>query len=109
MCPVARGTTHRVVLAVLTEDLWGDPPLGARHPGPPAEAVSAHRQLLTQAKVGDHGPRPTVGVGHGHQDVVGLQVSVHWGREEWRRSDQTGRITCNLGDLRCLLYLVQLQ
>jgi hypothetical protein len=50
-----------------------------------------------------------VGVGHGHQDVVGLQVSVHWGREEWRRSDHTGIITCNLGDLRCLLYLVQLQ
>lgn len=42
---------HRVVFAVLTENLRSNPALSARNPRPPAEAVTAHRQLLTQAKV----------------------------------------------------------
>ena len=73
-----RGASHRVVFAVLAEHLWGNPALGTGHPGPPTEAVAANCQLLAQAKVRDHGPHPAMGVGHGHQDVVGLQVPVHW-------------------------------
>lgn len=42
---------HRVVFAVLTEDLGSNPALSARNPRPSAETVAAHRQLLTQAKV----------------------------------------------------------
>lgn len=76
-----RLATHRIVLAVLAEHLRRNPALGARHAGPSAEAVAAHRQLLAQAEVGDHGFDAAVGVGHGHQDVVGLQVSVDWGRD----------------------------
>lgn len=71
-----RLATHWIVLAVFAEHLRRNPALGARHAGPPAEAVAAHRQLLAQAEVGDHGFDAAVGVGHGHQDVVGLQVSV---------------------------------
>lgn len=44
-------STHRVVFAVLTENLGRDPALGARHPRPSTETVAAHCQLLTQAKV----------------------------------------------------------
>lgn len=71
-----RLVTHRIVLAVFAEHLRRNPALSARHAGPPAEAVAAHRQLLAQAEVGDHGFDAAVSVGHGHQDVVGLQVSV---------------------------------
>lgn len=70
--------THRVVFAVLTEHLGGDPALSSRHARPSTETVAAHCQLLTQAKVWDHGPDPTVGIGHGDQDIVGFQVSVDW-------------------------------
>lgn len=34
--------THRVVFAVLTENLGGDPALSARHPRPSTETVAAH-------------------------------------------------------------------
>lgn len=76
---------HRVVFAVLTENLRSNPALSARNPRPPAEAVTAHRQLLTQAKVWDYGPNPTVSTGHRHQYVVGLQVSVHYKNRDRRR------------------------
>lgn len=76
---------HRVVFAVLAENLRSDPALSARNPRPSAETVTAHRQLLTQAKVGDHSPNPTVGVGHGDQYVVGLQVSVDYKNRDGRR------------------------
>lgn len=67
---------HRVVFAVLTENLGSNPALSARNPRPSTETVTTHRQLLTQTKVRDHRPNPTVSVGHGDQYVVGLQVSV---------------------------------
>lgn len=70
--------THRIIFAVLTEDLRGDPALSARHTRPSTETVAAHCQLLAQTKVWDHGADTTVGIGHGHQDVVGFQVSVNW-------------------------------
>lgn len=76
---------HRVIFAVLTENLRSNPALSARNPRPPAETVTAHRQLLTQAKVWDHGPNPTVSVGHWHQYVVGLQVSVDYINRDRRR------------------------
>lgn len=76
---------HRVVFAVLTENLRSNPALCARNPRPPAETVTAHRQLLTQAKVWDHGPNPTVSIGHRHQYVVGLQVSVDYKNRDKRR------------------------
>lgn len=71
-CPSHLPAAYRVVLAVLAQDLWGDPALGAWHAGAPAEAVPACRQLLAEAKVGNHGAHAPVGVGHGHQDVVRL-------------------------------------
>lgn len=75
-CDRCASLTHRVVLEVLTEDLWSNPALGPWNPGPSTETVTSHRQLLTQAEVGDHGPDSAVCVRHGYQNVVGLQVSV---------------------------------
>lgn len=69
--------THGVLLAVLTQHLRGDPAFSAGHPRAAAEAVSAHCQLLAEAEVGDHGLDPAVRIGHGEEDVVGLQVSVN--------------------------------
>lgn len=69
--------THGVLLAVFAQHLRGDPTFGARHPRAAAEAVPAHGQLLAEAEVGDHGLDPAVCVGHGEEDVVGLQVSVN--------------------------------
>lgn len=69
--------THWVLLAVFAQHLGGDPALRAGDSGAAAEAVPAHGQLLAEAKVGDHGLDPAVCIGHGEEDVVGLQVSVN--------------------------------
>lgn len=69
--------THGVLLAVFAQHLRGNPTFGARHPRAAAEAVPAHGQLLAEAEVGDHGLDPAMCVGHGEEDVVGLQVSVN--------------------------------
>lgn len=72
-----RPITHGVLLAVFAQHLRGDPTFGAWHPRAAAEAVPAHGQLLAEAKVGDHGLDPAVCIGHGEEDIVGLQVSVN--------------------------------
>lgn len=71
-------STHRVVFGIFTEHFRCYPPLGARNTRPPAETVSACSQLLTQAKVRDHGTNTSMGIRHRNQDVVWLQVSVNF-------------------------------
>lgn len=43
--------THRIIFEVLAENLRSDPTLGAGNPGPSAETVAPHCELLTQAEV----------------------------------------------------------
>lgn len=68
--------TYRVLFAIFTQHLWGNPPFSAWHAWPTAKAVPAHCQLLAQAEVWNHSFDFPMGVGHRDEDVMGLQVPV---------------------------------
>lgn len=73
---LGRARTYRVLFAVFTQHLRGDPAFSARHARAAAEAVPAHCQLLAQPKVWNHGLDLPMSIGHRDEDVVGLQVPV---------------------------------